>query len=68
MGGNKLPNVLKVKLPRRLLAVATTVLTAGRDTIIFTFPRSLAWTGGDNLYLLVNFIFNRSRKALQTEK
>lgn len=57
------PSVLKVKLPKRLLDVGITVLTVGRDTIIFTFPRSLAGTGRGNSHLLVNSILNTSKKS-----
>lgn len=57
------PSVLKVKFPKRLLDVGITVLTVGRDTIIFTFPRSLAGMGRGNLHLLVIFIPNRSKKS-----
>lgn len=63
MNTNKLPVVLKVKLPQKIIGCSEYSIISRKRHNYFHFPRSLARTGRDYFHLSVNSSFSRSERS-----
>lgn len=63
MNINKLPGVLKVKLPQKIIGCSEYSINSRKRHNYFHFPRSLAVTGRDHFHLSVDSSFSRSEKS-----